>query len=142
MGDEENFAVWRPPSLISLDEYYSMRRSRKPSDEPQLDQEVVVDSVTMEKKSNHSSRNSRASTSLTSKRRERRRSLQHHGSMEDSTKPPPIPSPRTTPNQRLRKKSVKQHAFAMKELVDLLESPSQSPATVHERKYRLPNGNA
>jgi hypothetical protein len=146
MGDDDGFVVWRPSSLISFDEYYVMRRSRKASDEPSIDQEGVVDSVTMKKKSVHPSRSFIASGSVTSKRRERRRSLQHLGSVEDSTKPPPPPppshSPRTPPNQRYRKKFVKQHSFAMKELVDLLESSSQSPATVLERKYRLTNGNA
>jgi hypothetical protein len=140
MGEEEDFVVWRPASLISLDEYFNTRRSRKGSNEPQVDQGVVVDSVTVEKKSNQSPHVSKVSTNLTSKRSERRRSLQHLISMDDSTKPPPAPSPRTTPNQRRRKKSAKQHSFAMKELVDMFESPSQSPATVHDRKYRLSNG--
>lgn len=144
MREEEDFVVWRPASLISLDEYFNTRRSRKSSNEPQVDQEVdqevVVDSVTVEKKINQSPHVSRVSTNLTSKRSERRRSLQHLISMDDSTKPPPAPSPRTTPNQRRRKKSAKQHSFAMKELVDMFESPSQSPATVHDRKYRLSNG--
>jgi hypothetical protein len=142
MREEEDFVVWRPASLISLDEYFNTRRSRKGSNEPQVDQGVVVDSVTVEKKSNQFPHVSKVSTNLTSKRSERRRSLQHLISMDDSTKPPPAPSPRTTPNQRRRKKSLKQRSFAMKELVDLFESPSQSPATVHDRKYRLSNGTA
>lgn len=141
MGDpQDDFAVWRPPSLISFDEYYTMRKSSKdsPSSSAKDDEQLL------EKRFTHSLHSS--AKNLSFRRRDRRKSLQHFTSMDETAHsaarpPPPRPSPRTTPNQRLRKKSVKQHSFAMQELIDLLESPTQSPAVVHSRKYRVSNEN-
>jgi hypothetical protein len=141
MGDEEDFAVWRPPSLISFDEYYKMKKTSKEASRISKEEERVL-----EKRSTHSSHSNSKTSGGSSRRREGRKSLQHLSSMDESLhaiRPPPTrPSPRTTPNQRLRKKSVKQHTFAMKELIDLLEFPSQSPAVVHSRKYRVSNEDA
>ncbi|KAG7354857.1 hypothetical protein IV203_004213 [Nitzschia inconspicua] len=146
---EEDFAVWRPANLISLDEYHSMRKTAKDLYSSNSSITKGDACVMLEERSTHSTNDSsKASASVSCRRRGRRRSLKHVTSMDESLHsvgkpaPPPRPSPRTTPNQRLRKKKyVKQQSSVMKELIDLLESPPVSPATSRSRKYRASEDN-
>mmetsp|Transcript_2092 Transcript_2092/g.3844 ORF Transcript_2092/g.3844 Transcript_2092/m.3844 type:complete len:155 (-) Transcript_2092:45-509(-) len=107
--ENQQFTLWKPQNRVSLDEYLTVRR-------------VQDELCRVEGEQEQSRMNGSSKLKLRTSRRTRR--MEDYDASYGSPKTE-ISTPRSTPSQRRRKRSVRS-SFSMNDLIDALDSPIQS----------------